>query len=59
MKIELSKEDIEIISNCILSEMSRKGNQAPITDNYEKSIKKLLKRLQAINSYLCDILKKI
>ena len=54
MKLELSKDDIEIISECILSEMNKKGNQASITGDYEKAIRKLLKRLEAINSYLCD-----
>ena len=54
MLIEFSKEDIEIISECILSEMSRKGNQAGITLEFNVARKKLLDRLQAINSYLCS-----
>ena len=54
MILELSKEDIEVISNCILSEMSRKGNQESITSAFFTATKKLLDRLQALNSYLCD-----
>jgi hypothetical protein len=58
MKLELSKEDIEIISNCILGEMERKGNQCFITEKYGIAIKKMLKTLERLNSYLCDQLRK-
>ncbi len=53
-----SIEDIEIISNCIISEMTRKGNQSYITSDFQNATKKLLKKLESIKTRLSTFLDK-
>ena len=53
MKIELTKKDAELISNCILNQMLRLNTVYCVTKELRELIKKELKELERLNSLIC------
>ena len=55
----LDKEQLEILSECILSKMKEISSIKPSTITLSVAIKSELDELQYLNSTICDELKKI
>ena len=55
----LNKEELEILSECILSKMKEVSSIKPSTEALAIAIQSELDELQYLNSVVCDDLKKI
>lgn len=57
--MKLSKEELEILSECLLSKMREISNIKPVSNALSVAIQSELEELQNLNSVVCDELKKI
>ena len=57
--MQLEKEELEILSECILCKMKEISNIKPVSNALSEAIKSELDELQYLNSVVCDELKKI
>jgi hypothetical protein len=57
--MKLSKEELEILSECILCKMKEISNIKPVSNALTVAIQSELEELQYLNSVVCGELKKI
>ena len=57
--MKLTKEQLEILSECIYNQMNHIGNTRTTTKGLINSIKRELKKLQELNHIICNELERI
>ena len=57
--MQLEKEELEILSECILCKMKEISSIKPVSNALSVAIQSELDELQYLNSVVCDELKKI